>query len=108
MVTVQGSLQCPPSCILFYILHPKTQDIKPSNKLHTYDAKDISELLNSHDQEFMFDHPIKIWRQGTTAVEEAETHKPKHEERTKTVLNSTGGLYSVKLASRCLGQYSNK
>jgi hypothetical protein len=92
MFTVQRSLQCPPSCILFYIILPKTQDIKPSNKIHTYDAKDISDLLNSHDQEFMFDHPVKIWRQSTTAVEEAKKPKPEYEERTKTVLNFTGGL----------------
>jgi hypothetical protein len=37
-----------------------TQDIKPSNKIHTYDAKDMSELLNSHNQEFMFGHPVTI------------------------------------------------
>lgn len=40
----------------------------------------------------MFDHPVKIWRQSTTAVEEAKKPKPEYEERTKTVLNFTGGL----------------
>jgi hypothetical protein len=49
-------------------------------------------LLNTHYQEFIFDHPVTIWRQSTTVVEEAEKTKPEYEERTKTVLNFTGGL----------------
>jgi hypothetical protein len=51
----------PTLCIPFdIILLPKTQDVKPSNKIHTYSAKGICDLLNSHDQEFMFGHPVKI------------------------------------------------
>jgi hypothetical protein len=49
-------------------------------------------LLNTHDQEFIFDHPVTIWRQSTTAVEEAEKPEPEYEKRSMTVLNFIGGL----------------
>jgi len=79
-------------CSILTSLADSQQDITPSNTIHTYDAKDISELLKSHCQEFMFGHPVKIERQSTTAVEKAEKPKPEYDDRTMTVLNFSGGL----------------
>jgi hypothetical protein len=40
----------------------------------------------------MFRHPVKISRQSTTEVEEAEKPEPEHKERDTTVLNFTERL----------------
>jgi hypothetical protein len=49
----------------------------------------------------MLDHLLKLERQSTTEAKEAEKPEHEHEERTATILNFTGGLDSLKLASKC-------
>jgi len=55
-------------------------------------------LLNSHDQEILFDSLFKI--QKPRAPEEAEEPKPEPREGTTMVLKLTEGMGSLKKASR--------
>jgi len=65
---------------------------------NTCNALDVFELLNSHDQEILFDSLFKI--QKPRALEEAEEPKPKPTKGTMMVLKLTEGMESLKKASR--------
>ena len=48
--------------------HPPNQPSKYIEAcviIHTYNAKDVFELLKSHDKELILDHYVEIWKQST-------------------------------------------
>ena len=54
-------------------LPPPTKYIKACVKIHTYNAEDVFELLNSRDQEIVLNHYVEIWKQSThDGAQEAE------------------------------------
>jgi hypothetical protein len=55
-----------------------------------HDAKDIFQLLNSHDQSLMLEDLVEIRKQS--ALEEGEEREPEAQERTVTVLKLTEGI----------------
>jgi hypothetical protein len=70
-------------------LLPQTQYVKPSAQIRTYNAEEVFELQNSHDQELTLDDLVEIRKQS--AFEEAEETEPEYKERTVTVLNLAEG-----------------
>ena len=54
-----------------------------------YDAEDVFELLNSHDQELTLEHLVEIPNQS--ACEEAEEPEHEHKETIMTVLKLAEG-----------------
>jgi predicted restriction endonuclease len=66
------------------------QYVRQSAQIHTYDAEDVSELLNSNDEKLTLDNLVEIWRQST--LEEAEEPQPEQKDRTMTVSKPTEGL----------------
>jgi hypothetical protein len=65
------------------VIFLQTQNIKPSTEIRTYDAEDIFEWLNYHDQGLTYDHLFEIRKQN--ALEEAEEPEPELTERIMAV-----------------------
>jgi hypothetical protein len=78
-----------------YVVCPQNQYLTPRAQFPTYDAEDIFELQNRHDQALSLDHLLGIQKQS--AFEESEEPEPKYKERAMTVSNLTGNN-----ESRCL------
>jgi len=62
---------------------PQTQHIKSSAPICTYDAEDVFELWNSHDQELTVYHLVES--QNYSSREEAEEREPELKARIITV-----------------------
>jgi hypothetical protein len=58
-------------------------------QIRTYDAEDILQLLNSHNQLLVLDHPVKLRKQS--ALDEAKKPLIGTEEKDMAVSNSTEG-----------------
>ena len=67
----------------------QTQHFKPSAQIHTYDTEDVSELLNSHNQEFMLNHLVEVLKQATHEDAQME---PKERAMMVTKLTEEHGL----------------
>jgi len=59
-------------------------------QIRTYDAEDVLELPNSHEQELTLENLVEIQKQNT--LEEAEEPEPGPEDRTVTVSKLTEGF----------------
>jgi hypothetical protein len=67
-----------------YVTCTQTHHLKLNAPIGMYDAENILDLLNSHDQELTVYHLIESQKQSTR--EEAEEPKPEPKGRTMTVL----------------------
>jgi hypothetical protein len=62
-------------------------------QIHVYDADNVFEWLNNHDQDLALNHLVEIWRQcALKEAEEARELEPEHKERDMMVLNLTERL----------------
>jgi hypothetical protein len=63
--------------------------MKPNAEICRYDAEEVLELMNCHDQGLIFDHVFGIQKQST--FEEAEEPEPGPKKMATTVTNLTAG-----------------
>jgi hypothetical protein len=82
------------------------QHIKPSAQVRAYDAGEVFELLNTHDQDFTLNNLLEIRKQK--ALEESEEPESEPQERTMRVSRLSVGNGPIETDIRLLeGIYVN-
>lgn len=83
-----------------YVFCPQTQYVKPSRQIPTYDAEDVSNLLNSADQELTLEHHVEFRKQS--GPEEAEKSESEPKEAMMTASELAEGLRLIEPDAKLL------